>query len=184
DLTSVLYCTCNKSENFIETLFDDVRDQFARDLSLAAGTRSGQLDCFSRIDQLRERDAVLLFRLLCFGVRDAEPLREVVGDCTAAPGNGREVTHFAVTENRQLRGAAAEIDECNANILFIVCDDGLRGSERLVNGRVDLVAGTTDRFAQVLRCGDRAGNDVDFRLESCAGHADWITNARLVIDDV
>ena len=92
-----------------------------------------------------------LLRLLGLGVRDRQTLREVVGHGAAAPRNRREVPHLAVAENRQLRGRAAEVDQRNADILFVIGHDGQRRGERLVDGRFDAVPCPAHGLAQVLR---------------------------------
>src|SRR5690606_17305224 len=126
-LPRILDLTRDEAQDLVEALLDDVRDQLAGDqpLRTRAGTR--QLDAFARIDELRVRDAVLLLRLLGFRERDRQPLREIVRYHRTAPRYRREVAHLAVAEDCELGRRAAQIDERNADILFIVGHDCVRG---------------------------------------------------------
>ena len=129
-----------------------------------------------------ERAAVALLELLGVGRRRAQPDRDVVGDVIAAERDDRGVPDGAVAEERDVGGAAADVDEEDAQLLLLGGQHRLRRGERLQHDVLHREAGAVDAPDHVLHRGDGAGDDVHLDLEPHAGHAERLPHAVLVVD--
>jgi len=90
----------------------------------------------------------------------------------------------AVAIDHQVAGPAADVDQRDAELLLVALEHGLRGRERLEDDVGDLEVAAVGALDDVLRRGDRRGDDVDPRLEAHGGHPQRVADAVLVIDDV
>jgi hypothetical protein len=89
----------------------------------------------------------------------------------------------AVGEDRDIGGAAADVEQAHAEILFIVGKNRTRRGQRLQDQIVHLQAAAANALHDVLRRGHRAGDDVNLHLEAHARHADRLAHVLLPVDD-
>ena len=93
------------------------------------------------------------------------------------------MTDRALGPDRDIGGATADIDQADAEILLVVGEHRVGGSERLQHEVIDLQATAAYALDDVLRRRHRPGDDMHLRLEAEAAHADRLTDAVLVVDD-
>ena len=89
----------------------------------------------------------------------------------------------ALREHREVRGAAADVDDAHAELALVVGQAGEARGELLEHDVVDLEAAALDALLDVLRGAVGAGDDVHLGFEPHAGHADGIADAFLPVDD-
>ena len=92
-------------------------------------------------------------------------------------------TMRAVGEDGDVGGAAADVDQADAELLLVLAEHRLGRGQRLEHDVGDVEAGAVGALDDVLRAGHRAGDDVDLGLEAHAGHAQRLLDAVLVVDD-
>ena len=110
--------------------------------------------------------------------------RDVVGDLCAGDGNHGGVANRTLREDGYISGAAANVDQADAQLSFIIRQHGIAGRQLLQDYLVDREAAAHDAFLYVL-CGVyRATDEVDLHFHSHAGHAEGLLDALLVVDDV
>ena len=101
----------------------------------------------------------------------------------AADGDDGGVPQAAALEDREVRGAAADVEERDAELLLVRRQHRF-GRRQLADHRVDdLDAGAVHARHEVLRRRRAAGDDVDVDLEPRAGEADRRADALLLVDD-
>ena len=101
----------------------------------------------------------------------------------AADGQHAGVPEAAALEHREVRGAAADVHERDAELLLVGREHRFARGQLLEHGVDDLDAGAVDARDHVLHRRRAAGDDVDVHLEPAAGHADRHGDAVLVVDD-
>ena len=136
----------------------------------------------SGICELRERAGVADLDVLGVLRRRAHGDGDVVGHLVAGDRDHRRVADRAVGEHREVRGAAADVDQAHAQLLLIVGEHGEARCELLEHHVVDFEAAALNALLDVLRGAVGAGDDVHLRLEPHAGHADGIADAFLAVD--
>ncbi len=101
----------------------------------------------------------------------------------AADGEHAGVPEAAALEHREVRRAAADVHQRDAELLLVGRQHRFAGGQLLEHGVDDLDAGAVDARDHVLHRRRAAGDDVDVHLEPAAGHADGHGDAVLVVDD-
>src|SRR5262249_24814344 len=171
-------------EDLLDARADDVDEDLAlQDARLAAADR-GHLDGLLGRDQRRQRAAVALLDLLGGVGGRAHPDRDVVGDVVAAEREDAGRHDRALGEDGDVGGAAADVDDGDAELLLVVVEDRLRRRQRLEDDVGHLQVAAVAALDDVLRRGQRGGDDVDLGLEADAGHAERLADAVLLVDDV
>ncbi len=89
----------------------------------------------------------------------------------------------AVREDRNVGGAAADVEQAHAKVFFILGQHGPRRGERLQDQVLHLDAAAAHALDDVLRCGHGTRDDVHLDLEPHARHADRLAHILLAIDD-
>ena len=115
--------------------------------------------------------------------RCAQAHRDVVGHLVAGNRNHRGVTNRAAGEHGDIGRAAADVDQADAQFLFVIGQHGITGSELLEHDVVDRQAAALHALDDVLRGALGARHDVHLGLETHARHADRLADAFLIIDD-
>src|SRR5262245_31547856 len=86
-----------------------------------------------------------------------------------------------VPKERQIGGAATDVDQDHAELHLVGGKHRLTRGQRLYYDVVDGEAGPVDRADHVVNRADGAGHDVDLDFQAGPGHAHGIPNAVLVI---
>ena len=89
----------------------------------------------------------------------------------------------AVGEDRQVGGAAANVDQAYPQVPLVTGQDRLGRGEGLEHDVHDVEPGLVRALHDVLGAGDGRGHDVDLRLEADAAHSQGFPDPVLVIDD-
>ena len=108
-------------------------------------------------------------------------MADVVADDVAAEGNHRRVADDAVLEDRDVGGAAADVDQRHARFFFFVRQHRGGGSEGLEDQLIHFEVGLLDALVNVLRRRRLASDDVEVGLQTHTGHADGVFDALLVV---
>ena len=93
------------------------------------------------------------------------------------------MTDRAFAENRNVRRAAADIDQHHAEFLFVFRQHRERRRERLQDQIVHFQSTATHALDDVLRRRDRSGDDVHLDFEPHAAHAERLAHSVLPVDD-
>ena len=109
--------------------------------------------------------------------------RDVVGHLVAGDRDHRRVANGALREHREVRGAAADVDDADAELALIVGEAGETRRELLEHDVVDLEPAALDALLEIVGGALRAGDDVHLGFEAHARHADGIADAFLAVDD-
>ncbi len=88
----------------------------------------------------------------------------------------------AVGEDRDVRGAAADVDQADAEVALVVEEHGVGGGERLQHEVAHLEPAAAHALHDVLRRRHGAGDDVHLDLEAHAAHAQRLAHAALAVD--
>src|SRR5690606_15989142 len=168
---------------FLDARLDDLRQGRAGQLAGRAIAHARRVDHLAVGRELGQRAAELLLDLLGRLGRGAQRHRDVVGDLLAGDGQHRGMADGALGEHRDVRGAAADVDDGHAQFLFVLVENGVARGELLEDDVVDLEAAAADALDDVLRRAHRAGDDVHLGLHAHAAHADGLADALLAVDD-
>jgi hypothetical protein len=114
--------------------------------------------------------------------RRAQGHGDVVGDLIAGDGDDG-VADGAIGEHGEVGGAAADVDQADAELLLVLAEHRVAGTELAEHQVVHLQTAAADALDDVLRGADRAGDHVHPRLQAHAAHADGLADALLVVDD-
>src|SRR5690606_216639 len=117
---------------------------------------AGQLEGLVRVHVRGAGGAPALLGAGGLGVRQREPLDDVVGHRAAAPGEAGEVADLPLVEDDEVGGAAAQLHQRHADVLLVVREGGQRGGDGLQHQLGYAVAGAVHRLADVLRGGGGA----------------------------
>ena len=125
-------------------------------------------------------ERILIFSASCGGVRRPKAMSLVswwppIGMtlvCATAP----------VGEDGDVGGAAADVDQRDAQPLLVLLQHRLARGERLEHDVQHLEVAAGAALDDVLRGGGRGGHDVDARLEAHAAHAERLAHAVLAVD--
>ena len=118
----------------------------------------------------------------CFGDGCAEADGEIVREMIAAYGNGAGVADYAAAVNDEFGRAAADVEKAAAEVAFVLREASLGRSERLKNGVADEDSRAICGGDEILRGGDRRGDEMDVGFEALADHADGVADAVLRVN--
>ena len=85
-------------------------------------------------------------------------------------------------EDCKVGRAAADVDQAGAELFLVLRQHRVTGSKLLQHDVVDLQPATLHTLDDVLRGALRARDHVHFCFQAHAGHADWLADSFLVID--
>ena len=173
----------DQREDLLDARLDDLRQHLARELARLAPADGRDVDRLLGADQRRQRAAVAPLEVLGVGHGRAQPDRHVVGDVIAPQRQDRRVPDGAVAEERHVGGAAADVDEDDAQLLLVGEEHRLGRGQRLEHDVLHGQPGAVHRADDVLHGRHRAGDDVHLDLQAHARHADRLPHAVLVVDD-
>ena len=145
---------------------------------------TGHLHHFVRVSQLAQRNAVADLDGFRIRRRRAQGHRNVIGDLVARDRDDRRVADRTMREDRDVGGAAADIDKAHAQVLLVLGEDRARRGQRLEDQVVDFQPAAAHALHDVLRRRHRAGHDVNLYFQPHAGHADRLAHVLLAVDDV
>ena len=117
------------------------------------------------------------------GRRRAQHGRDVVGDLVAGDRQHRGVTDRAAGEDGDVGGAAADIDQHDAQLFFVGGQHGQAGSQGLQDQILHFQAAAAHALDDVLCGADRAGHDVHAHFQAQAAHADGLADVFLAVND-
>ena len=119
----------------------------------------------------RQRRAAALLQALRVGERRAQRGGEVVGDVAAADREHRGVADRPAVPDHRRRRPGPDLDQGHAQLALLGRQHGLGRGERAAEHVLHVEPGAVAALDEVLPRADRAGHDVDARLEADAGHA-------------
>ncbi len=169
-------------EFFIAWLYD-FRQGLAREAPGRAFADTRDLDGLAAFRELGQGAGILDLDLLRVLGGGTQGNGDVVGHLVAGDGNHGRVADGAVGEHRQVRGAAADVHEGDAELLLVLAEDGKAGAELFQDQVVHFQATAAYALDDVLGRADRARNHVDPGLQPHPAHADRLADPLLVIDD-
>src|SRR5690606_2108433 len=168
-------------KDFVHTLVDDVRKQFARNVAFALRRGSWQQHCLARWHQRLVRRTVALLETLGVGLCDAQPLYYVASHLAAAIAQRGKVTNLAFVKDGQVRSGSAHLHQRDSELLFVFAQHRECAGERFQYELAHLVAGLLHRLSQVH--GGRAanGHEIHLRLETHTDHAYRVPHAARLV---
>ena len=110
------------------------------------------------------------------------PHRNIVRDVIAADSETTALLHRAVDIQNVIGRSATDIDDERTKILLVLCEDDLRGSERIEDDVFHFERQFLHATDRVLNARAHSMDDVKIRLQSLAEHSDRIEHAVLSID--
>jgi hypothetical protein len=173
----------DEGEDLLDARLDDLREHLARELAGLAAADRRHVHGLLRGHERRERAAVALLHVLGVGHGRAQADRDVVRHVVAAERQDRGVPDGAVAIEGDVRGAAPDVDDEDAELLLVRVQHGLRRGEPLEHDVVDGEPGAIDGADDVLHGGDGAGDDVHLDLQAHARHADGLPDPVAVVHD-
>src|SRR5712664_3503450 len=167
----------HEAEDLLDARLDDLRQHLARELARLAPAHRGHVHRLLRGHQRGERAAVVLLERLGGGERRAQADRDVVADVIAAERQDRGVPDGAVAQQGQVGGAAADVDDEDAELLLVGIEDRLRRGDRLQHHVLHGEPRAVDGADHVLHGGHGGGDDVHLHLQPHARHAEGLAHA-------
>src|SRR5690242_7575299 len=172
----------DEREDLLDARLDDLRQHLPRQLPRLASTDRGNVHRLLRRHQRRQGAAVALLERFRIGHRRTQADRDVVGDVVAAERQNRRVPHGAVAQQREIRGAAADVDHEHPELFLVGEEHRLCGGDGLEHDVVHGEPRTVYGADHVLHRADRGGDDVHLDFQTHAGHAEWIAHTVGVVD--
>ena len=174
----------DEDEQLLVTRLDDLAQDLAGEPARRPIAHARHLDGLVGRRELRERAGVPDLDLLGVLGRRAQRHRDVVGDVVPGDRDDRGMPDGAVAEDREVGGAAADVDEADPQLPFVVEQHRLARRELLEDDVVDLEAAAAHALGDVLHRAHRAGHHVDLRLQAHPRHAGGLPDPFLAVDDV
>ena len=137
---------------------------------------------FRPADNCRGHAALLDLEFLRARHRDAQTHRDVVRDVIAADREDAALFHRAVDIENVIGRPAADIDDERAEILLMLGEDDLGGSEGGEDDVLDIERQFLHAADRVLNPRAHAVDDVEIGLQFLAEHSDRIEHAVLSVD--
>src|SRR5262249_19077613 len=116
-------------EDLLETRFCNFAQESTISRSAGVFQYVRNFDDFVRVNSLNKSMSVLLFHVLRIKPRNLEAVRDVVRYIVAAERDYAAVLDAATGENGNITSTAANIDEQNAEVFFIIAEDRERRRE-------------------------------------------------------
>jgi hypothetical protein len=170
-------------EDLLRARLQDLREDSPRHHPRPAAAHARHVNRLVFLHHCRERASALALELLGVGNRHPEADRDVAGEMVAADADHRGVPQAAALVDGDVGGAAADVDQGDAQLLLVLRQHRLGRADLLDDGVDHAYAGAVDARHQVLRRRRGAGDDVDVHLEPRPGHADGHADAVLLVDD-
>ncbi len=136
----------------------------------------------SRADDQVGRDAVFDLELLGVGERRAQARGDVASQMVPAQRQHRGMHHGAAVEHDNVGGAAADIDQRDAQLALVGEQRRLGRGQRLEHHLAGRNARALAALGEILAVALSGRDDMDARLEPHARHPDRIAHAFLLID--
>ena len=172
------------AEQFLEARPHHLGEHLPRQMAGRRFTDTGHVERRVVGDQLRQRAAVAdLDRLGVLG-RRAESHRDVAGDQVASDRDHRRVANRTALVDRDVAGAAADVDQADAEIALVRRQHRVGRRQVLKHETFHRQPAALDALVEVLRGRKRAGHHVDLGFQAHAGHTDRVLNAFLAVDHV
>ena len=134
----------HQMEDLFGARLQDVAQDAPRHDARPAAADAGHLDRLVLLDHRRQRAAAAPLDLLGLGNRRAQADGDVVGEVIAADGDHRGVPEAAALEDREVGGAAADVEQRDAELLLVRRQHRF-GRRQLADHRIDhLDAGAVD----------------------------------------
>ena len=141
------------------------------------------LDDLVLADHLRGRTTKAALDGLRLVLRRAQPHGDVVREVLAADGDDRGVLDGAAVEDGDVRGAAADVDEGDPQLLLVLGQHAQGRGELLEHDVGDVQRALLRATHDVLSARDSARDDVDLGLEAHPAHTEGLLDAVLIVDD-
>ena len=109
---------------------------------------------------------------------------DIVGQVVAPQGQNERVADVLVGENRQVGGAAPQIQQGRAQLFFFLRQHGFAGGQGFQDDVAHVEPRAVAAFDDVVGRGDGAGDDMDLGLQTNTGHAHRVLDAGLFVDDI
>ena len=170
-------------EDLLGARLQNLRQDAARHHARLAAADARHLHRLVLVHHAGQRAAALALDLFRVGHRRAQADGDVVGEVIAADADDGRVPQAAALVDRDVGGAAADVDQRDAELLLVLGQHRFAGRELLDDRLGDVDAGPVHARDDVLRRALAAGDDVDVHFEPGAGHADRRADAVLLVDD-
>jgi hypothetical protein len=183
-LASLVDLVAHQLEQLLDARLDDLAEDAPREHPRGPAADAGHLDGLVAIEQRALGRAVPGLDPLRLQHRRAQADGDVVGEVVAAERDDAGVLDGAAGEDGHVGGAAADVDERDAQLLLLLGQHRLRRSERLEHDVGDREPGLGAALDDVLRARGGGGDDVDLGLQPHAAHAQRLLDAVLLVDHV
>src|SRR5437867_12154740 len=140
----------HESEQLLVARLDDLGERLARETARGALADARHLDALVGVGELRQRAGVADLDVLGILGRCAHRDRDVVGDLVAGDRDDRGVTDRPAREHREVRGAAADVDETDSELLLVLGEDREAGRELLEHHVIHVEPAALDALLDVL----------------------------------
>ena len=140
----------DQAEHLVETLLDDVGNQFPGDMPDLPRARARQLHRLLRIHELGERHTKLLLRPLGFGKGNRQAPHEIVRNRGSPKGEDRKMSEFAVAIDCKVGSTSTALDHCDAHFLLILSEDRPGRRKGFEHQFLNSVTRPLDRLPDVL----------------------------------
>src|SRR5439155_1848057 len=171
-------------EQLLHARLDDLAEDAPVEHPRGAAAHARHLDGVVLVQARALRAAELHLDLFRLDHRRAQTDGDVVGQMVAAERDHARVLDGPAGEDRQIRRAAADVHQRDAQLLLLFRQHRLRGSERLEHDVCHLQPGTAAALDDVLGAADRRGDDVHLRFQAHSAHSQRFADAVLLVDDV
>ncbi len=127
---------------------------------------------------------MIFLDIFCGGHWGAQNNSNVLSDILATKRQGAGVLNGVIDEDGNIRGAAANIHEGNANTALFCGQNSLGRCQRFQNHISHIEAATVTGADDILHSRHSTRHDMDFHLKAHARHAQRVGDAALIVHHI
>ena len=120
------------------------------------------------------------FRLIC---QNSKTLTNIICDFFPGDTDNSCVADSALFKNREIRRAAADIQQRHTDFFFFIVQNRIARCKRFKHHIINMETGALNAFIYILCCRYKSGNDVNNSFHPHTGHSNGIINSILSINN-
>ncbi len=173
----------HQPKQFLVARLDDLGECLAGKAPGRTIAHARNLDALIGVGELGQRAGVPDLDVLRILRRRTHGDGDVVRDLVAGDGDDGRVPDRPVGKDRDVGGAAADVDQADAQLLLVLGEHRETRRQLLEHDVIHFQPAALDAFLDVLRSAVGPGDDVHLGLQAYPGHADRIADALLAVHD-